>query len=218
MSAETSAASSTKLAPQAVMHHSAAVVQKSIAAATQNAAGQAARRATARGRRRVDRQASRVGPPGDQPGRSERGEQRDAPAGAGRGRQRQRADQHHVGDAGRHVGLGQRDRAALAVVVGRAAAWIVTSSSPPAMPITSSEPIVAAGRAARASARSRPAPSAPAEPRTARAARPRARAGPDDQARRPPLPAANAATCSPPAVWLSPNSSRRWETMSPGAA
>src|SRR3954468_20181130 len=38
-SAETLAASSTKLAPHAVMHHSAAVVQKSIPAATQNAPG-----------------------------------------------------------------------------------------------------------------------------------------------------------------------------------
>jgi hypothetical protein len=35
-----------------------------------------------------------------------------------RRRQRQHADQHDVADAGRHVLLGQRDRAALAVVVG----------------------------------------------------------------------------------------------------
>ena len=49
MSAETSAASSTKLAPQAAMHHSTAVVQKSIVAATQNAAGSRPRATDAAG-------------------------------------------------------------------------------------------------------------------------------------------------------------------------
>ena len=39
MSVDTSAASSTKVAPQALMHHSAAVVQNSIAAAIQNTPG-----------------------------------------------------------------------------------------------------------------------------------------------------------------------------------
>ena len=39
MSVDTPAASSTKVAPQAVMHHSIAVVQKSIAAAIQNTPG-----------------------------------------------------------------------------------------------------------------------------------------------------------------------------------
>ena len=39
VSVETPAASSTKVAPQAVMHHSAAVVQNSIAAAIQNRPG-----------------------------------------------------------------------------------------------------------------------------------------------------------------------------------
>src|SRR5215218_2251678 len=39
VSVDTSAASSTKVAPQAVMHHSVAVVQKSIAPAIQNTPG-----------------------------------------------------------------------------------------------------------------------------------------------------------------------------------
>jgi hypothetical protein len=39
VSVDTSAASSTKVAPQAVMHHSAAVVQNSIATAIQNTPG-----------------------------------------------------------------------------------------------------------------------------------------------------------------------------------
>ena len=71
---------------------------------------------SARRRRRVDRQAA-VAPPGE---RRERraSQQRRAPARAGRRRERQRADQHDVGHARGDVGLGQRDRPPLAVVVG----------------------------------------------------------------------------------------------------
>jgi len=48
----------------------------------------------------------------------ERRQEGDPPAHVQHGRQRQRADQHDVADAGGQAGLGQRDRAALAVVVG----------------------------------------------------------------------------------------------------
>src|SRR3954465_13639950 len=114
-----SAASSTKVAPQAVMHHSPAVVQKSIAAAIQNtpgrrpcATGDGGGAAIARGRllhparAGTPRQTSGAPRGGGGP---ERSRQADAPARLQGGGQRQQTDQRDVGDGGRDVGLSQAD-------------------------------------------------------------------------------------------------------------
>ena len=68
--------------------------------------------------RRVERRRARPAP--RQHRDDERGQDRDPPAGVGGGGHREHPDQHEVGQAGGDVGLGERDRAQGAVVVGQA--------------------------------------------------------------------------------------------------